>query len=113
MSLVRRGALERGETLLVHGAAGGVGLAAVDLGKVLGATVIATAHGPTALAAPTGVTRVDVETADEMLAASQAALPADVAVFVAAVADWKPARAGASKIKKDGQAPAPLALDVP
>jgi NADPH2:quinone reductase len=43
VSLVRRGELARGETLLVHGAAGGVGLAAVDLGKVLGATVIATA----------------------------------------------------------------------
>ena len=43
VSLVRRGALERGESLLVHGAAGGVGLATVDLGNVLGATVIATA----------------------------------------------------------------------
>jgi NADPH2:quinone reductase len=43
VSLVRRSTLECGETLLVHGAAGGVGLAAVDLGKVLGATVIATA----------------------------------------------------------------------
>ncbi|HUB84054.1 MAG TPA: alcohol dehydrogenase catalytic domain-containing protein, partial [Rhizomicrobium sp.] len=43
VSLVRRGELTHGETLLVHGAAGGVGLAAVDLGKVLGATVIATA----------------------------------------------------------------------
>ncbi|MGN6147263.1 MAG: NADPH:quinone oxidoreductase family protein [Rhizomicrobium sp.] len=43
VSLVRRGELAKGETLLVHGAAGGVGLAAVDLGKVLGATVIATA----------------------------------------------------------------------
>ncbi|MGF1457384.1 MAG: NADPH:quinone oxidoreductase family protein [Alphaproteobacteria bacterium] len=43
VALVRRGALQAGETLLVHGAAGGVGLAAVDLGKLLGATVIATA----------------------------------------------------------------------
>lgn len=43
VSLVRRGELAKGETLLVHGAAGGVGLAAVDLGKVLGAMVIATA----------------------------------------------------------------------
>ncbi len=43
VSLVRRGEVQRGETLLVHGAAGGVGLATVDLGKVLGATVIATA----------------------------------------------------------------------
>jgi NADPH2:quinone reductase len=43
VGLVRRGALEAGQTLLVHGAAGGVGLAAVDLGKLLGTTVIATA----------------------------------------------------------------------
>ncbi len=43
VSLVRRGQLQRGETLLVHGAAGGVGMAAVDLGLLLGARVIATA----------------------------------------------------------------------
>jgi len=42
VSLVRRANLQEGETLLVHGASGGVGLAAVDLGKILGATVIAT-----------------------------------------------------------------------
>jgi hypothetical protein len=40
---LQRARLEKGETLLVHGAAGGVGLAAVDLGKHLGASVIATA----------------------------------------------------------------------
>ena len=43
VALVRRGQLQRDETLLVHGAAGGVGLAAVDVGKLLGARVIATA----------------------------------------------------------------------
>jgi NADPH2:quinone reductase len=43
VALVRRGSLQKGETLLVHGAAGGVGMAAVDLGLLLGATVIATA----------------------------------------------------------------------
>jgi NADPH:quinone reductase len=43
VALVRRARIERGETLLVHGAAGGTGIAAVDLGKQLGATVIATA----------------------------------------------------------------------
>lgn len=42
VALVRRGNLKRGETLLVHGASGGVGMAAVDIGKLLGATVIAT-----------------------------------------------------------------------
>ena len=43
VSLVRRGGLKAGETVLVHGAAGGVGLATVDLARHLGATVIATA----------------------------------------------------------------------
>jgi NADPH2:quinone reductase len=43
VGLVRRARIEKGEWLLVHGAAGGVGLAAVDLGKALGARVIATA----------------------------------------------------------------------
>jgi NADPH2:quinone reductase len=42
VALVRRGALQRGETLLVHGASGGTGLAAVQLGRYLGASVIAT-----------------------------------------------------------------------
>lgn len=41
VSLVRRGSLKRGETLLVHGSTGGVGMAAVQLGKYLGAKVIA------------------------------------------------------------------------
>jgi len=43
VALDHRGQLKKGETLLVHGASGGVGLAAVELGKLLGATVIATA----------------------------------------------------------------------
>jgi NADPH:quinone reductase len=45
-ALVRRAALQPGEWLLVHGAAGGVGLAAVQLGKALGGRVIATAGTP-------------------------------------------------------------------
>ncbi|MDX9999261.1 MAG: bifunctional phosphopantothenoylcysteine decarboxylase/phosphopantothenate--cysteine ligase CoaBC [Phenylobacterium sp.] len=72
----------------------------------LGADVILVS-GPTALPAPPGVTRVDVQTARDMLAACEAALPADIAVCVAAVADWRPDGAGLSKIKKgDGPAPA-------
>lgn len=47
VALVRRARLEPGEWLLVHGAAGGVGLAAVDLGKHIGAKVIATASSET------------------------------------------------------------------
>ena len=44
-----RGRLQPGEVLLVHGAAGGVGLAAVEIGKIMGATVIATASSPSKL----------------------------------------------------------------
>ena len=50
VALVRRGNLRTGETLLVHGASGGVGLAAVELGRHLGATVIATAGSDDKLA---------------------------------------------------------------
>jgi phosphopantothenoylcysteine decarboxylase/phosphopantothenate--cysteine ligase len=57
--------------------------------------------GPTNLPAPAGVKRVSVESAREMLAASEAALPLDVAVMVAAVADWRPREAADEKLKKD------------
>ncbi|MEH6677469.1 bifunctional phosphopantothenoylcysteine decarboxylase/phosphopantothenate--cysteine ligase CoaBC [Phenylobacterium sp.] len=66
--------------------------------------------GPTALSPPAAVKRVQVETARQMLAACQAALPADLAVCVAAVADWRPADEGAVKIKKTGDAPPALRL---
>jgi NADPH2:quinone reductase len=49
VSLVRRANIQKGEWLLVHGAAGGVGLAAVDLGQYLGARVIAAASSDTKL----------------------------------------------------------------
>ncbi|MBW4329673.1 bifunctional phosphopantothenoylcysteine decarboxylase/phosphopantothenate--cysteine ligase CoaBC [Stakelama sp. CBK3Z-3] len=60
--------------------------------------------GPVALPTPPGVDRVDVETAREMANAVAAALPADGAVMVAAVADWHAPEAG-SKIKKGDGAP--------
>lgn len=66
--------------------------------------------GPVAIADPKGVTVVRVETAREMLAAVEAALPADLAIFAAAVGDWRPAQDHASKIKKDGAAVPPLSL---
>jgi phosphopantothenoylcysteine decarboxylase / phosphopantothenate---cysteine ligase len=67
--------------------------------------------GPVAIPDPPGVAVVRVETAREMLEAVQSALPVDLAIFAAAVADWRPEReAGAKKIKKDGAAPAPLPL---
>lgn len=58
--------------------------------------------GPALVPPPPGVTVVRVETAAEMLAAVQAALPADAAVMAAAVADWRVANRGAQKMKKDG-----------
>src|SRR6516162_4127927 len=66
--------------------------------------------GPVNLPDPVGVKVVKVETAQDMQAAVTKALPADVAVFAAAVADWRVARASDSKIKKEpGKLPA-LAL---
>jgi phosphopantothenoylcysteine decarboxylase/phosphopantothenate--cysteine ligase len=65
--------------------------------------------GPVAVPDPAGVTAVHVETAAEMLAAVQAALPAEIAVFAAAVADWRVA-ASEQKIKKLGGGPPALSL---
>jgi phosphopantothenoylcysteine decarboxylase / phosphopantothenate---cysteine ligase len=65
--------------------------------------------GPVALPDPAGVRVVRVETAQEMLSAVEQALPADIAIFAAAVADWRVAEMQTQKIKKSGQAP-PLAL---
>jgi phosphopantothenoylcysteine decarboxylase/phosphopantothenate--cysteine ligase len=66
--------------------------------------------GPVAIADPLGVTATHVETAAEMLAAVEAALPADIAVFAAAVADWRPTDEAPHKIKKSGDAPPALQL---
>jgi phosphopantothenoylcysteine decarboxylase / phosphopantothenate---cysteine ligase len=76
---------------------------------VLGARVTLVS-GPVALATPPGVTRIDVETALEMLAACEAALPADAAVCVAAVADWRMDEAFAVKLKKSREGPPTLRL---
>jgi phosphopantothenoylcysteine decarboxylase/phosphopantothenate--cysteine ligase len=65
--------------------------------------------GPVHLPTPAGVTRIDVTTAVQMQAACAAALPADMAVMVAAVADWR-ADAAPAKLKKDGGAPPALSL---
>src|SRR5690606_18066601 len=67
--------------------------------------------GPVSIADPADVDVVRVETAQEMLAAVEAALPADIGVFAAAVADWRVASASGQKIKKEKGAAAPsLAL---
>lgn len=69
--------------------------------------------GPTALVPPPGVDRVDVETALEMEAACNAALPCDVAVCVAAVADWRVAAAGQKLKKQDGEMPSLTLIENP
>jgi phosphopantothenoylcysteine decarboxylase/phosphopantothenate--cysteine ligase len=66
--------------------------------------------GPVALPDPPGVATVRVATARDMLQAVEAALPADVAVFTAAVADWRVSEAGREKLKKNGGKPPALAL---
>jgi phosphopantothenoylcysteine decarboxylase/phosphopantothenate--cysteine ligase len=66
--------------------------------------------GPVTIADPAGVTIVHVESARDMLAATEAALPADLAIFAAAVADWRTADAAGQKMKKDGSGPPSLAL---
>jgi phosphopantothenoylcysteine decarboxylase/phosphopantothenate--cysteine ligase len=95
---------------IANRSSGKQGFAIAEAAALAGAKVTLVA-GPVRLPTPGGVTRIDVETAREMLAAVEAALPADVAIMVAAVADWRAADAADQKIKKDGSgAPAPLAL---
>jgi phosphopantothenoylcysteine decarboxylase/phosphopantothenate--cysteine ligase len=66
--------------------------------------------GPVNVPDPPGVNVVNVENAQDMLRAVEAALPADVAIFAAAVADWRVAEAGAQKIKKTGHGAPKLVL---
>jgi phosphopantothenoylcysteine decarboxylase/phosphopantothenate--cysteine ligase len=66
--------------------------------------------GPTSEPVPAGVKVVSVETASEMLAACEEALPVDVAVMAAAVADWRVETAMRHKLKKDGSGPPILRL---
>lgn len=63
--------------------------------------------GPADVMPPAGAEVIRVETAAEMLAAVDAVLPADAAVFAAAVADWRVASAATSKIKKTGKGDLP------
>ena len=66
--------------------------------------------GPSQLADPPGLKTIHVQTAEEMLAACRAALPVEVAVCAAAVADWRAATAAQHKLKKDNASPAALEL---
>ncbi|WP_332763579.1 bifunctional phosphopantothenoylcysteine decarboxylase/phosphopantothenate--cysteine ligase CoaBC [Phenylobacterium sp.] len=95
--------------LLTNRSSGKQGFAIAKALADLGAEVTLVA-GPVSVPTPAGVKRVDVETARQMLAACEAALPADIAVCVAAVADWRPADAAGTKLKKDGGGPPSIAL---
>lgn len=66
--------------------------------------------GPVFLPTPPGVDRIDVESARDMAEAVKKALPADVAIMVAAVADWRTSEFAGEKIKKRGSAPPALLL---
>jgi phosphopantothenoylcysteine decarboxylase/phosphopantothenate--cysteine ligase len=92
--------------VLTNRSSGKQGFAIAGALAALGAEVTLVA-GPVAEPTPAGVRRVDVETAREMLAACEAALPADIAVCVAAVADWRPAEVASGKTKKVAGAPPP------
>ena len=85
---------------LANRSSGRQGFAIADALARRGARVTLIA-GPVTLETPAGVTRVDVETARQMAVAVDAALPADAAIMVAAVADWRVAESG-QKIKKGG-----------
>ncbi len=95
---------------LSNRSSGKQGYAIAEACAALGARVTLVS-GPTALSAPKGVRRVDIETARDMLAAVEAALPADVFIGVAAVADWRAASTRNKKIKKDGKTVPPLMLE--
>ncbi|MEZ5910279.1 MAG: bifunctional phosphopantothenoylcysteine decarboxylase/phosphopantothenate--cysteine ligase CoaBC [Hyphomicrobiaceae bacterium] len=91
---------------IANRSSGKQGYAIAAAAAALGARVTLVS-GPTQLATPAGVDIVRVETARDMLAACEAALPADIGVFAAAVADWRTADAASEKIKKGGKSAAP------
>lgn len=85
---------------IANRSSGRQGFAVAGALAALGARVTLVA-GPVTLPTPPGVNRVNVETARDMAQAVARALPADAAVMVAAVADWRVEAAG-QKVKKDG-----------
>jgi phosphopantothenoylcysteine decarboxylase/phosphopantothenate--cysteine ligase len=94
---------------IANRSSGKQGHALVRAARDLGARVTLIS-GPVTLAHPEGVNVVEVETAEEMLQASLAALPADMAIFAAAVADWRVADQSTQKRKKRGETSSSLDL---
>ncbi len=91
---------------IANRSSGKQGFALAAAAAAMGADVTLVS-GPVALAAPSGVRMIQVETAAQMLAATQAALPADLAIFAAAVADWRVVQAADEKIKKGAKSGLP------
>jgi phosphopantothenoylcysteine decarboxylase / phosphopantothenate---cysteine ligase len=94
---------------IANRSSGKQGYAIASAAAAAGADVVLVS-GPVDLLDPPGLTLVKVETAKEMLAAVEKALPADVAIFAAAVADWRVERASDHKIKKLAGKPQQLGL---
>ncbi len=88
---------------IVNRSSGKQGHAIATAAAAAGADVILVS-GPVNLPDPTGVNVVRIETAQQMLQAVEKALPADVAIFAAAVADWRVERPSENKIKKQAGA---------
>jgi phosphopantothenoylcysteine decarboxylase / phosphopantothenate---cysteine ligase len=82
------------------------GYAIAEAAVKLGAQVTLVS-GPVSLPLPSGVGVMPVQSADEMLKAVQSSLPADIAIFAAAVADWKVTSVAGEKIKKRGDGSLP------
>jgi phosphopantothenoylcysteine decarboxylase/phosphopantothenate--cysteine ligase len=92
---------------ITNRSSGKMGFAIAQAAQRAGAAVTLVA-GPVALATPFGVTRIDVQSAQDMLAAVLPQVPgSDVFIASAAVADWRPAAYAVQKIKKDGQGETP------
>ncbi len=94
---------------IANRSSGKQGFAIAAAAQAAGAEVILVS-GPVDLDDPAGVAVSHVESARDMLAGVQAALPADIAIFAAAVADWRVANAGEQKLKKSGDGMPPLQL---
>ena len=94
---------------IANRSSGRQGFAIAAAAAEMGAEVTLVA-GPVHLVTPPGVIRIDVETALEMQSEVEKAQPSDVAIMVAAVADWRATEAPDQKIKKDGKGIPPLTL---
>lgn len=91
---------------IANRSSGKQGYALAEAAIAMGAEV-ALVSGPVHLPVPPGVELIQVETAREMLAAVEGELPCDIAIFCAAVADWRTASDAKQKMKKDGSGKVP------